>query len=414
MNTFLLIIRIFLLATLVWTLSACGEEGGDFRTLRLRIVMPEGYEHITPSGRKVVLSGLGGEMRYEETTDASGTASFRVECGFYAARVHFVFRAADDPAANEEHIFSGRLEHLDLSPATSTEVTATLPLEQSRLSRLVIREVYYGGCRRADGKSYIKDSYIILHNNSEEAVSLDSLCLGTVAPVTSAKPSPWMLYTDMKRLPVNMMGWQFVAEDKERLMLPPGGSVTVAMHAVNHRGEGYNQPNSVDLSQVGWGFWDAGLQHAISPGVQPLRLFWKGQATQKAYSFAVTGSTFFLYRIAGRRAEVYAAEAENIETEPHATSAILRFLMIPTEWVLDCVECVGSAAQLTNKHVPASLDASACYLPMGNFQGYALRRKMKQQEDGRVIYQDTNNSAEDFEVVKASSPSVTRDPLLSL
>lgn len=122
-------------------------------------------------------------------------------------------------------------------PSAPTDVTATLPLQHSRLSRLVIREVYYGGCKGADGKSYIKDSYIILHNNSEEVVSLDSLCLGTIAPVTSAKPSPWMLYTDMKRLPVNMMGWQFVAEDKERLVLPPGGSVTVAMHAVNHRGE---------------------------------------------------------------------------------------------------------------------------------------------------------------------------------
>lgn len=99
--------------------------------------------------------------------------------------------------------------------------------------------------------------------------------------------------------------------------------------------------------------------------------------------------------------------------EPHAVSALMRFLMIPAEWVLDCVECVGSAAQLTNKHVPASLDASACYLPMGNFQGYALRRKEKPQEDGRLVYQDTNNSADDFEVVKASSPSVTRRPPLS-
>lgn len=92
MNTFLLLIRFSLLATLACTLSACGEEEGDFRTLRLRVIMPEGYEDISLAGRKVILSNQGGEMRYEETTDTSGSASFRVECGFYAARLHFAFR----------------------------------------------------------------------------------------------------------------------------------------------------------------------------------------------------------------------------------------------------------------------------------------------------------------------------------
>ena len=55
--------------------------------------------------------------------------------------------------------------------------------------------------------------------------------------------------------------------------------------------------------------------------------------------------------------------------------------------------------KITQKRMPAILDAGATWVG-GTYLAKSVTRKVSDiMEDGRVIYQDTNNSLEDFEVV---------------
>jgi hypothetical protein len=57
------------------------------------------------------------------------------------------------------------------------------------------------------------------------------------------------------------------------------------------------------------------------------------------------------------------------------------------------------------KRQPSSVDAGYVYLREGQNKGNAVVRKVKEVlEDDRIIYQDTNNSAEDFVSDVPASP----------
>ena len=71
--------------------------------------------------------------------------------------------------------------------------------------------------------------------------------------------------------------------------------------------------------------------------------------------------------------------------------------MIPKDWVIDGVECVVSASS-ANKRIPNNIDAGFTYIQTKNL-GNSVCRKIDEIIDGRIIYVDTNNSSEDFEVV---------------
>lgn len=54
------------------------------------------------------------------------------------------------------------------------------------------------------------------------------------------------------------------------------------------------------------------------------------------------------------------------------------------------------------KRVPNELDNGKCYIPGDRYSGRSIIRKKTGMADGHVIYQDTNNSAEDMEVTFAT------------
>ena len=74
--------------------------------------------------------------------------------------------------------------------------------------------------------------------------------------------------------------------------------------------------------------------------------------------------------------------------------------MIPSDWVIDGVECVISRAQ-ANKRLTTNVDAGFIFMENQN-EGLAVVRKIESVEGGRIVYRDTNNSSEDFEVKPAS------------
>ncbi|MCD8182791.1 MAG: DUF4876 domain-containing protein [Bacteroides sp.] len=272
-----------------------------------------------------------------------------------------------------------------------------LSLKRSETNALVIKELYYGDCIGRQGEEYQADQYVTLYNNSDETLYLDGLCIAVVDPPT-ALASPWMEYTDMKRIPVNDLAWQFPGTGKD-YPLAPGAETTIATNAVNHTGGEYQHPNSVDLSGVDWGFWDVSLgRQDIQAGVTPMKLISKLNSNISMYLFPVLGPTLMVFTLQGASAKDYVDDPANREPRPQASNQNKLYLMIPKEWVIDCIECVENVDRITRKRVPDELNHTPTFLPEGAYNGKSLVRKKTVGADGRIVYQDTNNASEDFEV----------------
>lgn len=376
---------------LLWIVltMACSSPHGEGYRLYVQLKVPGDIALQTASGTEVKLINTDNGTTYRALADTNGLASFDAEYGIYRLSAQLTWQ--ED--AFSAYLLNAGLENVLLTSGQGAgQDTIDIQLTNSPLSQIIIKEVYYSGCY--DEKQYAKDGYLSIYNNSDRTVWLDSLCVGTIGPGNATKISPWLTYTPDK-LAVIFMGWQFPGSGHD-YPLEPGQETVIAINAVNHCGNGYNHPNSVDLSTVDWAFYDTSLtMQDITPGVKPLNLF-LSTSPAKSYMFGLTGAGFILYHIKETTATEYAGNPDNLSSEPPAYSG-MKYLMIPANWIIDCVDCVGDATKQGFKRVPSYLDAESTYLPSGTYSGRSLHRKILENRDGRIIYQDTNNSANDFE-----------------
>lgn len=381
----------FILSAL--SLFSCSEKEYDSCAVTLRLTLPEDYTELPLEEMKVTLTNRDQGNSYMANFSSDGITVMNVEYGYYTASVHYQTASG--------LIFSGRLEPLALLPGQN-EYTAMIQLSRSQTNALVIKEIYYGGCIGAYGSGYQADQYVTLYNNSDETIYLDGLCLAVVDPASNLE-SPWMRETDMSRIPINDLTWQFPGNGKQ-YPLAPSAETTIATNAVDHTGGDYQHDNSVNLSKVDWGFWNVTLKRqTITPGVKPLNLLLNLNPSLIMYSFPPKGPAFMVFGIQGIPAETYVNDPTNRAPRPLSSNNNKTYLMIPKQWVIDCVECVENTKQLAFKRVPNDLDNGVAYIPNSPFTGQSLIRKSKVDETGRIIYQDTNNSTEDLIV---SSPSL--------
>lgn len=379
-----------LLMVLISFFSACSKEEKRSYSLHIQVIAPADYPISAYDEIKVTLTNKNQSITYSASCSSAGIASFNVEYGYYTASVYY--------QADPNTVLSGRIDNLSLLPEQN-EVTVPetdLQLSRVRSSALIIKEVYYTGCIGIEGEEYQLDQYVTLCNNSTQTIYLDEICIGMVAP-SSHGESPWMKYTDMQRIPVYNMTWQFPGSGQEHPLLP-GEETTIATNAVNHSKATYQQVKSIDLSKVDWGFSAKGLKNVITAGVTPMKLLLNLSPTAWQYDLSVVGPALIIFKIKGSSAEAYVNDPANHERPPHASNKSRFYLMIPQEWVMDCVDCVESAEQVAFKRVPNALDHTPAYIPGEFYSGQSLVRKKIVDSEGRTVYQDTNNSSEDLEV----------------
>lgn len=380
----------YLLLVLILALASCSESEDQSYSVHIQLLPPDGYTALPYEEMEVTLTNKDQGTVYSLHCSSTGQASLDVEPGYYSASVHH--------QTNAGLIFSGRIESLALLPDQGeTPDIIELPLSQAKTNALVIKEIYFGGCK-GYYENYQADQYITLYNNSDQTIYLDGLCVGVVDPGNNLE-SPWMAYTEMKRIPVNDLTWQFPGSGKE-YPLAPGEETTIATNAVDHTGGEFQHANSVDLSSVDWGFWDVSLERQnITAGVKPMTLLANLNPLLVMYALPVNGPTFMVFSLQDSPEE-YVLDPENREPRPNASNQEKRYLMVPKEWVIDCIECVKDAN--SPKRVPNELDNGKCYISGDRYSGRSIIRKKTGTTDGRTVYQDTNNSAEDIEVTTAT------------
>lgn len=339
-----------------------------------------------------------------EMSDDDGTAVFRVPYGIYTASVN-----GTDGEDGKKAILNGVSEEImvaGVSMGASGTCSASLPVNISYSSPIVIKEAYFGGMLNPlNNRNYTKDAYFILYNNSGSDVFLDGLCFATIDPYNSTNTSSsiWVKNGTSElrdSLPVSSIGWMFPGSGTD-YPLSPGEEVVLCLNAINHE---KISPEAVNLAVPGyWALYDRIYtpdQSEPSAGTRLMKAFWKASLSD-IYIVSVSSPAFFLYRIEGMTTGEFVASCLAPNPKKPENRAF-DCLMVDKLWVLDGVECMSDP--LHGKRMRPEVDNGFVLVSEG--LGQSICRKIDEEASksaGRVVYMDTNNSSSDFEILPSPS-----------
>lgn len=382
------------------------------RKLNISLVYPEAFKHELKEGVNITVVNPTNGAVYNLLSDKQGKASLELQYGFYRVSV----TDKGTPISGAIPIFNRSIDQIKLVDSLQGEINVNVELALSYAGQLIIKEVYYRGCIGKDMKTYQYDKYIALYNNSNEVAYLDSVCFGVVEPYNApSKPVDWSyINSDGQKVirdtvPIVEAVWQFPGNGKSH-PLQPGEEVIIALTgAVNHT---ILRPMSVNLDVPG--YWVCYNQRYTNSSYHPspganlvghwLDLLWK-EGGSNAYPFSVTSPAPVIFRIPEVGALAYVNNPANRSRKPGTTSAT-EYVMIPSTWILDGVEAFYNTSRY--KRLPATIDATYALMTNENaYLGKTIHRKIDEAATaaagGRIVYMDTNNSANDFYVRDSQS-----------
>lgn len=311
------------------------------------------------------------------------------------------------------YILSGSASNVNL---TTDGQDVAVAITATKESALIFKEIYYAGCTMpAEGASgmntYFRDQFYEIYNNSSETVYVDGLCIaGTIfSDIT---------FTIRYQYPVEnpdnyvfaQIVWQ-IPGDGTQYPVAPGESIVIAQWGTNHKAESLSQGASpVDLSGADFealegekSLWD-GTVITDNDAINMVMVANAQGITLPQWATSTSGTQYIIFKPSGTLSTEYISA-----TNDGGTGFSSMALPIPVYDVIDAVQAVGGPERLNFLGLPTSLDAGAIWIDEpGEYTGQSISRKiLRTESDGRVVYQDTNNTTEDFEV--NDTPQVRRN-----
>lgn len=409
------------LLVLIGLVSSCQQQLNDLidnnpyaegsRKMNINLIYPQGFEHEQKAGAEITIINPTNGAVYNILSDNNGKASLDLQYGFYRISV----TDKGTPVSGAIPIFNRSIDQVRLIDTLKGDLNVNVELALSYAGQLIIKEVYYRGSKGLDNVNFQYDKYIALYNNSNDIAYLDSVCLGVVEPYNAPNnASPWSYIREGQRvirdtIPIIEAVWQFPGNGKSHPLQPGETAVVALAAAVNHT---ILRPMSVNLNVPGyWVCYNQRYTNSLfhpSPGPNLvgrwLDLLWK-EGGANAYPFSVSSPAPVIFRIPEVGAQAYVNNPANRSRKP-GTTAATEYVLIPSAWVLDGVECFDASTK--NKRLPASIDATYALMETTEaYQGKTIHRKIDPvataAAGGRIVYMDTNNSANDFYIRQSQS-----------
>lgn len=342
------------------------------------------------------------------TTDATGTAHFNLPAGIYSISAS---KVTDD--AYFRHVCNGSLADIAIGSGTTTVALPVTLTTMQTANPIVIKELYVGGCQKNDGSGkFALDKCIILYNNSSEPVALDNVGFGMIEPYNAEANTHSFLnggkldYADADWVPAINGVWYFQAG----ATIAPYTEMVVNVHgaidntltysnSVNYSNAAYYCMYDVEATSSDGGKYNNTNYYPSPADVIATSHYLKAVKYGKgnAWPMSQTSPAVVMFRTEGITPKAYAEDATNIiYPTGREGNIVYACLKLPRQWVIDAVE-VYNATALANckKRLTADLDAGYATLTGG--YGHTLIRKVEMTTaDGHAIYQDTNNSSNDF------------------
>lgn len=380
--------RVLFVIALFLILGSCLKEP-DYHSYKLDMMVDFGDEfpQEQKAGAKVVMLNQAKTYKIEAVTDQQGKVQFStVEPGFYSITVSHSY------SSEVQTYYYNGLKNIEVFG----NVTDSVKVNGSSSSVFVIKEIYYSGSTTAAGKPYSADQYLEIFNNTSEIHYADGISVLEHESYGTGDN----FWANIKDTIVVKMIWTIPGDGKQVPVLP-GKSIILAQDGINHRDDPKGNPLSpVNMGNADFEFYvlkqpEADLDSPAVPNLIEDLFVFRGNDVV----FHVRGgSAFAIAKIPGNTNEERKTYLnKNLVSKASASgSNNTYFVKIATEYVLDAVEVVISEAHVIYKRFPPELDAGYTYVASGSGSGKCIRRKIKEIANGRVVYQDTNNSTEDF------------------
>ena len=266
----------------------------------------------------------------------------------------------------------------------------SINIRPAKVGPLCFREIYYCGVT----PYYFRDQTYEIYNNGDEVFYLDSLCFAQLEPnVATATLPVWPDEDGVDNYVYGIVVWQISGSGKD-YPLQPGESFLIVQEARDHR---VNNASSFDNSMAEWEAWsgNAGRDNPEVPNIA--YVFWDKPNTMQ-WLTSVFGAAFCIYKVDTP------FDPNNWQTQVNKTQ---RFMKIAAGDVMDGVELLPNMFSFDMKRIPGFVDAGGTSVG-ATYCGKSVCRKVTgYREDGTPLYQDTNNSTDDFEVM--DQPMIRRN-----
>ena len=267
---------------------------------------------------------------------------------------------------------------------------------------LVFKEIYYTGVDPAN--FYFRDQFYEIYNNSTEVVYADGLCIAETvfANIDKSVIYEWPIPNADQYVFARLI-WQLPGDGKT-YPVQPGESFVIAQWATNHKAKNLSKGLSpVDLTGAEFEAIEKettfnGILLTDNLAINMKKVVQAGYALPQ-WLTSTDGSRYVLFK-----------PSEPLKNEDFITATNADYQGTAREIaisdVIDAVQAVNNESGMSVLGLPTALDAGAIWCS-GSYVGESIARKIKEtRPDGTNVYQDTNNTSNDFEVKK--DPQVRR------
>ena len=282
-----------------------------------------------------------------------------------------------------------------------------IKVTSSKESAFVFKEIFYSGTTVKaptdpndpwSGVNYFRDQFYEIYNNSTETVYADGLCIADVkyAEYDYSVIYQWDIENPTQYVFVQTI-WQ-IPGDGKTYPIAPGESIVVAQWATNHNAENLAQGKTLDLSGAEYEaieqektLWN-GIVITDGPAINMKKAVNAAGYDMPQWLISVGDAGIILFKTKDELKNsdfIAATNKENV----NAREVLISEVLDAVQWH----ETETDAADISKRFLPSTLDAGCLILP--TYSGKSFSRKISgTREDGTVIYQDKNNSSEDFEL----------------
>lgn len=407
------------------------------------LTFDENYDSNAVSQADITVTNNEDGVVYTGTSDTEGVVTLSVLPGTYTITATRTFTAEEyftfsGQEVAQEVVFNASAENILINEETST--TTTLELVTGKIGDLILKQIYYSGSDVRNGALY-RDQFFEVHNNSNETIYLDGVYFAQVYGATSVssnlKPyhqsnGQYDWSQSIGQTDVNNANSDYIYVDEviqfpgsgTEYPLEPGKSTIVAATAVNHKApltveddegetvvyEVVNPDLTIDLSNApfetyfrqyqesqGSSFLDSDIDN---PNAVNMNIAFKTFAGKDLILDPMGRDAFAIFRAddavfnGWNTVPLPSITADNFDED---TSV---YLQIPVSVILDGVETQrNDPSKAKPKRLTDAIDAGEISTIQGHYTSESIIRKVSAEIDGKVFYQDTNNSANDFEVL---------------
>jgi len=433
--------KLLLLFVTLASLTACKKDKLETSTVDLQIqisaaITPAEGQAFPFANVKVTLTNLRNQSTAVLAPDASGklvfpgiaAGDYNINAAVTISRSNYETLTGTDPGAD----VSFNASQNNLSIPVGFSETLELELVNGTSGQFVIKQVYYAGSSTSDGAIF-RDQFIEIYNNTDEVLYADGLY---VSRLTGKQSKPdgkehyqangqldWSKSPDM---PTDIDANKDYVYLRDLFQIPgsgsqypvnPGESIIIAQNAMNHKvpftnnsGKEISVKNpdlTIDLSGA-----DFEVYFGDIPGQKLFASDIDNPSVPNMNVIRYEGNDWILDNNGRDSYIIFRASADlDVESLPAYYQPSLaapvestkKYTQLPVDVIMDAVEVQPNLADdRMPKKLRPDFDAGFTFVSQGSYSSQAVIRKTASTENGRKILQDTNNSSEDFVVIKVN------------